>query len=189
MSLLVVGLIAGMALIMGLIVTLAEKIRAVRHGRKIAAGDNGAVVRAELRGPQFVKSSRTPRTSTERTALSATAQEDRASAYRQILDRLGDDLDQDIAEWEAVLDEFPQVLLADDNLATDERSSPMISEETCQDRFSPEEQTVEPKRTRRIESEERGQIIRLSNTGFAAEEIALWLNLPLERVQEVLGRP
>jgi hypothetical protein len=31
-------------------------------------------------------------------------------------------------------------------------------------------------------------IQRLLKTGFAPEEIALWLNLPLERVQEFLLR-
>ena len=188
MSLFVVGMIAGIGVLVGLTVTLAEQVRVeVRRRRAAVCEAESAVPDVRLAGPHFAVGSTTAKTSREQ--VSSVSPEARAAAYRQILDSLGNDLDQDITEWEAVLNEFPQVLLADELLASEDQPSPQVSELTCLDRLSAEEQTPAPKRSRRIEPEERGQIIRLSNTGFAPEEIALWLNLPLERVQELLSRP
>ncbi len=189
MSLFVVGVMAAIGVVAGLIVTLAEQVRVEVKRRRIIVREERVLHRSENLAPQFSRATSTEKTEHSSASFAAPSHEDRATAYRNILDTLGDDLDRDIAEWEAVLEEFPQVLLADDNLAVDERPLSRITEETCQDRLSESEKTVTPKRSRRIDPEERGQIVRLSNTGFAPEEIALWLNLPLERVQELLGRP
>ena len=187
MSLFVVGMIAGIGVLAGLMVTLAEQVRvAVTRQRAVVRTDQ--IARApELTGPHFVRAA-TPQENTTSHGTSS-APEDRATAYRHILDNLGDDLDRDIAEWEAVLEEFPQVLLADECLVSEDRPSPLVSELEYQNRLPVDDMATGPKRSRRVDPEERGQIIRLLNTGFAPEEIALWLNLPLERVQELLDRP
>ena len=187
MSLFVVGMIAGVGVLAGLMVTLAEQVRVAVKRQRAVVRTEQVTRQTEFTGPNFPRTALPSNNATSRDAC--TAPEDRATAYRHILDNLGDDLDRDIAEWEAVLEEFPQVLLADDCLAFEARSSPLVSEPEYQNRLPAEDQAAAPKRSRRVDPEERGQIIRLLNTGFAPEEIALWLNLPLERVQELLDRP
>ncbi len=186
MSLVVVGMIAVVGVVAGLTVTLAEQIRVeVQRRRSVVCEER--IQHSAVKLTQRVA----PPTKSDVSAASfvTPSHEERATAYRNILDTLSDDLERDIAEWEAVLEEFPQVLLAEDNSAIEDRPFARITEETCLDRLSEAEKTVPLKRSRRVDPEERGQIVRLSNTGFAPEEIALWLNLPLERVQELLNRP
>ena len=186
MSLVVVGLIVVVGIVAGLTVTLAEQIRVeVKRRRADLCKEQvqHSVENLTQRVAQPTKSD------VSAASFVTPSHEERATAYRNILGTLSDDLERDIAEWEAVLEEFPQVLLAEDNLAIEDQPFSRITEETCQDRLSEAEKTVPLKRSRRVDPEERGQIVRLLNTGFAPEEIALWLNLPLERVQELLNRP
>jgi hypothetical protein len=125
-------------------------------------------------------------------SASTVSPESRAAAYREILDALGDDLDEDIAEWEAVLQDFPQVIGAEEFRTVDDRPQEPLVETAHETTASASQPTREPittpPRTRRISADEQDMIQRLLRTGFAPEEIALWLNLPLERVQEILLR-
>ena len=118
MSLFVVGTIAGIGVLAGLMVTLAEQVRVAVTRQRAVVRTEQIARGPELTGPHFVRAA-TPQENTTSHGTSS-APEDRATAYRHILDNLGDDLDRDIAEWEAVLEEFPQVLLADDCLAFEE---------------------------------------------------------------------
>ena len=191
MSLFIVAAITSAALLAGLFVVLSEQIRATLRQRRAAAPERLHAARDErVPGPhRKTESAKSANISRDAAESSTNA---RAAAYYEILDALGDDLDQDIAEWEAVLEDFPQVIGAEE-LRDETRTSREPVAETSQQTESAtvrpsEDQLTTPLRTRRIEAEERGMIIRLSNTGFAPEEIALWLNLPLERVQELLIR-
>lgn len=183
MSVFMAGTVAGASILVGLLVVMAEQLRVALSRRREVERDVPCV--ANVIKPNGVRRGNA-------VPSAATASSDsRAVAYREILDALGDDLDDDIAEWEAVLQDFPQVIGAEELLATDERShEPMV--ETAHEAAAaalPEHETITPlHRTRRVSADERGMIQRLMRTGFAPEEIALWLNLPLERVQEFLPR-
>lgn len=180
MSLFIAGAIAGASLIAGLLVAMSEQIRVALCRRR----DEQCL--ANVIGPSGV-----PLCSGVSEA-STVSPESRAAAYREILDALGDELDDDIAEWEAVLEDFPQVIGAEDVLAEDARSHQSMvetaHESTIADSLPAHKSMTPLHRTRRVSAEECGMIQRLLRTGFAPEEIALWLNLPLERVQEVLLR-
>lgn len=183
MSLFIAGAIASASLIAGLLVAVSEQIRVGLCRRREA-------VRDEQHPADVAGQSERPRSKAAPTAT--VSPESRAAAYREILDALGDDLDEDIAEWEAVLQDFPQVLGTAEPLAReDQPHEPMV--ETAHEMQAadslPVRETITPlHRTRRVSEDERGMIQRLMRTGFAPEEIALWLNLPLERVQEFLLR-
>lgn len=189
MSLFVVGVIAALGIVAGLIATLSEQIRVEVKRRQCEERDELLLDQTDLQAPRPTDLPSAKKTRTNHRSTVTPSHEDRAVAYRNLLDSIGDDLDRDIAEWEAVLEEFPHVLLADDQISAQEKPASRVAEETCLDRFADAEKAASPKRSRRIDPEERGQIVRLLNTGFAPEEIALWLNLPLERVQELLERP
>ncbi len=171
MSLFIAGTIACISLIAGLLLALSEQVRVQLRRRKFA----------RVAQPQ----------APVKPAVASTA-ETRAAAYHEILDALGDDLDDDIAEWEAVLEDFPQVIGAEELRTSDDRASePMVetAHETTAAAALPARESITPlHRTRRVSADERDMIQRLMRTGFAPEEIALWLNLPLERVQEFLLR-
>lgn len=168
-----------LACVASLCVALSEQLRAESRRRRADKVERlGSVeahsIDASLTGLHWpVDSSQQPAPAV-RSAASVTA-ETRAATYRNILDLLGDDLDQDIDEWETVLQDFPQVRFPNESPRRE-------SHEPAADKFT------QPNRTRRVSAEEREMIVRLSNTEFADEEIALWLNLPLERVQELLNR-
>jgi hypothetical protein len=179
MSLFIAGAIAGASVLAGLLIALSEQIRAELRQRREAAG------------PEYQTIQPTRITPTPRVGCPAQAVTDaeRAAAYHEILDALGNELDQDIAEWEAVLEEFPQVIGADEFRSADERPREPIAKIAAAERPRSEPEPITPlQRTRRLSADERGMIQRLLKTGFAPEEIALWLNLPLERVQEFLLR-
>lgn len=183
MSLFIAGAIAGASLIAGLLVAMSEQIRVELHRRREATRDEQRPANVvSLSGP--LRSNATPTVTVSPVS--------RAAAYREILDALGDDLDDDIAEWEAVLQDFPQVIGVEELRTADDRPyEPMVdtSHETMAADSLPPRETITPlHRTRRVSEDERGMIQRLMRTCFAPEEIALWLNLPLERVQEILLR-
>ena len=187
MSLFIAGAIAGASLIAGLLVALSEQIRAGLRRRRDAAGAAQPSRPAErLAGPHRLPANAAAKKN------AAVSPESRAAAYREILDALGEDLDEDIAEWEAVLQDFPQVIGAEELRAADDRSyEPMVEtahETTASASLPASESMTPPHRTRHISADERDMIQRLLRTEFAPEEIALWLNLPLERVQEFLLR-
>ncbi|MFM9965470.1 MAG: hypothetical protein ACKV2Q_30150 [Planctomycetaceae bacterium] len=184
MSLFIAGAIAGASLIAGLLVAMSEQVRAGLRRRRVVAADEQRPVNVSHQNGT-VRGNSVPTKTT-------VSPESRAAAYREILDVLGDDLDDDIAEWEAVLQDFPQVIGAEELCALDDRSyEPLVEtahETSAADSLPARESITPPHRTRRIAAEERNMIQRLLRTGFAPEEIALWLNLPLERVQEFLLR-
>ncbi len=184
MSLFIAGAIAGASLIAGLLIAMSEQLRIKLRRRRETKRDE------QISGNPVCQ--REPQRATAAPAVTRNSPESRAAAYREILDALEEDLDDDIAEWEAVLHEFPQVIGVEDLLADDERAhEPMVetAHETSAADLLPADETMTPlHRTRRIGDEEKGMIQRLLRTGFAPEEIALWLNLPLERVQEFLLR-
>ena len=187
MSLFIAGVIAGASLIAGLLVALSEQIRAGLRRRRDAAGEAQPSNPADrLTRPHRIP----PNAAAKKNATGSP--ESRAAAYREILDALGDDLDDDIAEWEAVLQDFPQVIGAEELRATDDRPyESMVDtarEPTAETSLPACESMTPPHRTRRISADECDMIQRLLRTEFAPEEIALWLNLPLERVQEFLRR-
>ena len=187
MSLFIAGAIAGASLIAGLLVALSEQMRAKLRRPRGAAGEAQPSSSAErLAGPHRIPANAAAKKN------ATVSPESRAAAYREILDALGDDLDDDIAEWEAVLQDFPQVIGAEELRAVDNRPyEPMVetAHETMAAASLPEcESMTPPHRTRRISADEGDMIQRLLRTEFAPEEIALWLNLPLERVQEFLWR-
>ena len=185
MSLFIAGAIAGAGLIVGLLVAMSEQIRT-----KLRRRDEFARKRQQLEDGSRRHRLDPPEPTVKVMPLRQVRVSDaasvspisRAAAYQEILDALGDDLDQDIAEWESVLQDFPQVIGVEEiHTATVQSHKPT--------RSSPEnDEDNAPHRTRRLVPEERGMIARLLNTGFAPEEIALWMNLPLERVQEFLPR-
>lgn len=176
MSLFIVGAIAGTGLLAGLLVAVSEHLRVQLRRRRDAERSHAAVSTL----PQAAAKSMGDASDSAPATV-----ESRAAAYREILDALGDDLDDDIAEWEAVLEDFPQVIGAEE-LAGE--LSLEASQETASKLSTPRRKFTAPLRTRRISEDERDMILRLMRTGFACEEIALWLNLPLERVQELLPR-
>ena len=183
MSLFIAGAIAGASLIAGLLVALSEQLRAkLRRRRK----DELSRPAAGLAGPHRVPANAAAK------KIAAVSPESRAASYREILDALGDDLDDDIAEWESVLQDFPQVIGAEELRAADDRPyEPMVETAQGTTAAAPlpaSESMTPPHRTRRISADEHDMIQRLLRTEFAPEEIALWLNLPLERVQEFLRR-
>ncbi len=184
MSLFIAGAIAGASMIAGLLIAMSEQIRVALCRRRDVARD-------EQRLANVISPSGAPRSNVAPEATTVLP-ESRAADYREILDALGDDLDDDIAEWEAVLQDFPQVIGAEERLAVDNRShQPMVEtahETTAGESLSDHEMITPLHRTRRVSADEKGMIQRLMRTDFAAEEIALWLNLPLERVQEILLR-
>ena len=191
MSLFIVGTITGAALLAGLFVVLSEQIRAALRQRPVALPER---LHADHAGPGSGLHRKRDVAHPTNATLGATevSAESRAAAYYEILDALGDDLDQDIAKWEAVLEDFPQVIGAEEPRDESRTSHKPVAETSQQTesaaKLPTEDQFTAPLRTRRIEAEELGMILRLFNTGFACEEIALWLNLPLERVHEVLPR-
>ena len=184
MSVFMAGTVAGASILVGLLVVMAEQLRVALSRRREVERDVPCVANV-IRSNEARRGNAVPSTAT---ALPNS----RAVAYREILEALGDDLDDDIAEWEAVLQDFPQVIGAEELLAADERShEPMVEtayETTAAESLPKHETITPPHRTRRVSPDERGMIQRLMRTGFAPEEIALWLNLPLERVQEFLPR-
>ncbi|MBC7818527.1 MAG: hypothetical protein IAG10_16695 [Planctomycetaceae bacterium] len=187
MSLFIAGTIAGASLIAGLLVALSEQIRAELCRRREAVGEAQPSSPADrLAGPHRLPAKAAAKKN------ATVSPESRATAYREILDALGDDLDEDIAEWEAVLQDLPQVIGAEELRAANDRPyEPMV--ETAQEATAatplPAGESMTPlHRTRHISADERDMIERLLRTEFAPEEIALWLNLPLERVQEFLRR-
>lgn len=183
MSLYIAVAIAGASILVGLLIAVAEQMRAllrrrsesVREAQHLCGRDSG---QSRLRHSDASPNAARP------------TPETRAAAYREILDALGEDFDDDIAEWEAVLHDFPQVIGAEDLVVADDdseiRSVGAAHEAPAAPQLSTREPITPLHRTRSISAEERGMIVRLLKTGFAPEEIALWLNLPLERVQEVL---
>ena len=183
MSLFIAGAIAGASLVAGLLMALSEQLRAELRRRRKAQPSSPA---ERLAGPHRLPANAAGKKN------AAVSPESRAAAYREILDALGDDLDEDIAEWEAVLQDFPQVIGAEELRAADDRPyEPMVetAHETAAAELLPACETITPPhRTRCISADERDMIQRLLRTEFAPEEIALWLNLPLERVQEFLLR-
>lgn len=187
MSLFIAGAIAATSLIAGLLVALSEQMR-VKLCRRRDAG-----VEAQLSSPaeHLGGPHRIPANTAAKKNATITA-ESRAAAYREILDALGDDLEEDIAEWEAVLQDFPQVIGAEELRAADDRPyEPMVEtaqETTTSTPLPAGESMTQSHRTRRISADECDMIQRLLRTEFAPEEIALLLNLPLERVQEFLLR-
>jgi hypothetical protein len=120
---------------------------------------------------------------------STAADKARTAAYREILDALRENLDEEIAEWSAVLQEFPQVIGASELDADDGRiAEPIVETEDVPSAYPAPvtQEAVAPlSRTRQLSPEERSLILRLLHSDFAPEEVALWLNLPLERVQEI----
>ena len=184
MSFFIAGAITGTGLLAGLLVALSEHVRAkLRRDRETAACRHAVE-------PAFPKSAATTtRIPNDSAPVSA---ESRAAAFREILEALGDDLDEEIAEWEAVLSDFPQVIDTDEvcepHPTSREPRTEVSESHIAAQRSMPAKEFSLPHRTRRIDSEERGMIQRLMKTGFAPEEIALWLNLPLERVHELLFR-
>ncbi len=183
MSLFIAGAIAGASLIAGLLVALSEQVRVKLRRRRT---DEPSRPADRLAGPHRLSANAGPK------KIAAVSPKTRAAAYREILDALGDDLDEDIAEWEAVLQDFPQVIGAEELRAADDRPyEPMVEtahETTASASLPACESMTPPHRTRHISADERDMIQRLLRTEFAPEEIALWLNLPLERVQEFLRR-
>lgn len=179
MSLFIAGAIAGTGLLAGLLVAMSEQVRA-KSRRRLEAD------RTHATEPLLAKAATTSvADASDPTPVSA---ESRAAAYQEILDALGDELDDDIAEWEAVLDDFPQVIGAEELRPTEDRASELAlgaSRENAPKVSKPRMRFTVPIRTRRVSDDERDMIHRLMRTGFACEEIALWLNLPLERVQEL----
>jgi hypothetical protein len=111
----------------------------------------------------------------------------RVSAHAGLLRSLEGDLERDIAEWEAVLSDFPQVVFPEDDSAVDERPSRAMRSKSSQASRIADDQSSSPNRSRRPSKDERSLIVRLTNSGFAPEEIALCLDLAFERVQEVLN--
>ena len=189
MSLFVAGMIVGAGLVAGLLVAISEQKRAELRRRRATVPEDLSSAASQRSRAARTKSVPVAGNEQEAGAVSAIT---RAVAYREILDSLGDDLDSDIAEWEAVLEDFPQVIGAHDSGFADDRICEPVGETSNESaattHFPTREKITSPNRTRRIAAEERGMIQRLMNTGFAPEEIALWLNLPLERVQEFLPR-
>ncbi len=187
MSLFIAGMIAGASLIAGVLVALSEQIRTKLRRHR----DNVDAILPTRKAERPVGSHRVPASAAPKMKPTATPLS-RAAAYREILDALGDDLDDEIAEWEAVLEEFPQVIGAEElRMVEDRVSEPMVetAHETTAAASLPACESITPlHRTRRMSEDERDMILRLMRTGFAPEEIALWLNLPLERVQEFLQR-
>lgn len=181
MSLFIAGAIAGTGLLAGLLVAVSEQLRAKLRRRRQAE-------QMHATQPALPKATRPVSGASD--SASATA-ESRAAAYQEILDALGDELDDDIAEWEAVLDDFPQVIGAEELRQPEDRASELAleaSREKAPKVSKPQVRFTVPHRTRRVSDDERDMILRLMRTGFACEEIALWLNLPLERVQELMPR-
>lgn len=192
MSQFIAGAIAGASVLAGLLVAVSEQIRvAVRRRRQPARDGHCSVITTPVvnqsREDRAVAAAPLP--NANRRPASPVSAEGRAAAYQEILDALGDDLDRDIAEWEAVLEDFPQVIGATEFQTTDDRRAERVVDTADETSVVPSRSTPEPitppQRTRRISADEGGLIQRLLRSDFAAEEIALCLNLPLERVQEV----
>lgn len=182
MWLFITGVIAGASVLAGVLIVLSEPIRAALRRRCQSAEPNHQAV-------QPAQVSASPRVTR---ATRTVTDDERAAVYREILEALGDDLEEDLAEWKAVLEEFPPFIGAEELPGADDRpreatvksADVAAAELPC----SQSEPIVPLQRTRRLSADERGMIQRLLKTGFAPEEIALWLNLPLERVQEFLLR-
>lgn len=192
MSIFIAGAIAGASALAGLLVALSEQIRVTVHRRREPARDercSAVTAPVARRSREDSAVAATPLPNANRRPASPISAETRAAAYQEILDALGDDLDQDIAEWEAVLEDFPQVIGTTELQTTDDRrAEPVVDTanelSAASSRSTPEPSTP-PHRSRRISADESDMIQRLLRSDFAPEEIALWLNLPLERVQEV----
>lgn len=182
MSLFIAGAIAGTSMVAGLLVAMSEQLRVQSRRRREAERSHAA-------GPALPQAAtKSVGDASDSAPVSA---ESRAAVYREILDALGDDLDDDIAEWEAVLEEFPQVIGAEHLCQPDDQAAERAFEspqETASKLSVPQRKFTAPPRTRRVSADEHDMILRLLRTGFACEEIALWLNFPLERVQELLPR-
>lgn len=183
MSLFIAGAIVSASLIVGLLVALSGQIRSACCRRR-------DIDRDEKRSANISRPSEVLLSDSNPEAITVLPNS-RAAAYREILDALGDELDDDIADWEAVLDDFPQVIGPERFCQAEDRASELAleaSREKPTENSSPRVHFTVPQRTRRVSDDEREMILRLMCTGFACEEIALWLNLPLERVQELLPR-
>lgn len=167
----------------GLCVALLERFRSVfryRHAvpRKTSQGEASA-----LQEPSCTNR-RQP--STNSRSVNESSNSAKAVAYQNLLDDVAAELDRDIAEWEALLEDFPRV--PEPGGRRDEQTV-LRAEVTSRKAAEPSEREFHfQKRTRPISPSEHSMIVRLSNTGFAPEEIALWLNLPLERIYETLNR-
>lgn len=192
MSLFIAGTIAGASVLAGLLVVVSEQIRVAARRLRGSARDercSAITTPGAGRSREDRAVAPTPLPSANRQPVSPVSADARAAAYQEILDALGDDLDDDIAEWEAVLEDFPQVIGASGLHKIDNRRAEPVVEAADEPSVVPPRSTPEPitppQRTRRISADENGLIQRLLRSDFAAEEIALCLNLPLERVQEV----
>ncbi len=122
----------------------------------------------------------------DKSATVPTTSDARVAAYAGLLWSLEDDLDRDIAKWEAVLSDFPQVVFPENDGVVDVGSFRAKRNESSQASRIADDQSSSPNRSRRPSNDERSLIVRLTNSGFAPEEIALCLDLAFERVQEVL---
>ncbi len=123
----------------------------------------------------------------DKTATVPTASDARVAAYAGLLRSLEDELDRDIAAWEAVLSDFPQVASLENDGAVDVGPFRAKRNEWSQASCIADDRTSSPNRSRRLSKGERSLIVRMTNSGFAPEEIALCLDLALKQVQEVLN--
>ncbi len=178
--------VAGLGALAGWLVVLSEQVRAgllLRRERTRVTAQSPI-----LAGPHW---NATPVATAQSATLSSIAPAQKAAAYQNVLDSFGHDLEQDIAQWESVLCDFPQVLFPDAaDLPPPVEQPDSAGKPTRRKRRSKKgrEKVVTPERSRIVLPEERDMIGRLAKTGFTPEEIAMWLNLPLERVQELLCR-
>jgi hypothetical protein len=176
----IAGVIAGTELVTGLLVALLAQCRAKFSRRRAAKC---------LNPTQPALPNATSTSASGNNDSASVSAEFRAVAYREILDALGEDIDADIADWEAVLQEFPQVIGTSELCEDDGRIVEKIVETENDPSAVPTQLTRESvaplSRTRKLSAEEQSLILRLLHSDFASEEVALWLNLPLERVQEV----
>ena len=175
--------VVGLGALVGWLVVLSEQVRA---GLLLRREPTRATAQSSvLSGPHWNSAP------AQAAALAAIAPAQKAAAYQNVLDSFAVDLEQDIAQWESVLCDFPQVLFPDAaDLPSPVERPDSAEKPKLRKRRSKKgrEKVISPERSRIVLPEERDMIGRLAKTGFAPEEIALWLNLPLERVQEFLRR-
>ena len=192
MSPLVVLTIIASGLLIAVSVAVLEQVRvAVRRRRRMDSSKSESIKTDQLAGPHWamaVAARLGISRGSERKSVESAVPEIRAASYRRVLDSLSDELDRDIAEWEEVLQDFPRVSRREEPSDPSEHWQNPTVEPVPSGLPSVSPGFNSPHRTRPILEEERGQIVRLSNSGFAPEEIALWLNLPLEKVQELVLR-
>ena len=189
MTLLAVTVIAGAGIVMSVLVALAERFRSrwlqihVQSCTPAITIDPHSAVGARSRNAVFEVTkesllgdySESPATSHQRVFVD-----------RQLLEILEDDLQQDIAEWEAVLNDFPQVIgasafidRADFSVSPDNDVPSAAPRRDLQPLGSDPESELHS-------SEEQGMIMRLARSGFSPSEIAVWMQLPMEFISRVL---